>query len=613
MMGSISPGLKSHAVTLYEAGKLSDPVIADLCKDLTTLEGKKFEGELQEFANHAFSLRCFLECLQSGGVVADEIVNQASLEVDVQHTDSDVICLTVTDVDEVHECGRPRHHDGESLRSDYNQNSQVDSGRMYESDAPIFSEHEVLTKDSVEVDVVGTEDNDMQNNGRKASVFDSVTELRRRKYRVDILRCESLAALAPATLERLFHRDYDIIVSMIPLPSSSILPGTTGPIHFGPPTYSSMSPWMKLVLYTTMGYGPVSVVLMKGQCLRMLPAPLFGCEKALIWSWDGSSISGLGGKFGGNLVNGNILLHCVNSLIKYSAVLIVPLKKHDLDKSGRITTVDIPLPLKNVDGSVAHVEDMGLIIEGSKSLNSLLYEISDRLGLWTIGYISLLRVQKENKTESFGPDNENFAWVPLSIEFGIPLFSPKLCSRICDRVVSSCLLQSDSLSEHHEAMQDLRKKLHEICFKYHVTGPTAKIFYETDRIKDSPRLINYASGRLSPLLDPSTPMSGAASEPQRVKLANRHKGRTDVLSFDGSILRSHAPTPVEDSPLINAGKLESDDAESREIVLPGVDLLFDGYQLVPFDIGACLQARQPISLISEAAAASTLFQEDRAL
>ena len=64
-------GLKSHAVTLYEAGKLGHASIADLCKDLSTLEGTKFEGELQEFANHAFSLRCILECLLSGGVATD--------------------------------------------------------------------------------------------------------------------------------------------------------------------------------------------------------------------------------------------------------------------------------------------------------------------------------------------------------------------------------------------------------------------------------------------------------------------------------------------------------------------------------------------------------------
>lgn len=68
-------GLKSHAVTLYEAGKLGYASIADLCRDLGTLEGTKFEGELQEFANHAFSLRCILECLSSGGIVSEDLDN----------------------------------------------------------------------------------------------------------------------------------------------------------------------------------------------------------------------------------------------------------------------------------------------------------------------------------------------------------------------------------------------------------------------------------------------------------------------------------------------------------------------------------------------------------
>ncbi|GMH06966.1 hypothetical protein Nepgr_008806 [Nepenthes gracilis] len=61
MMGSVSPGLKFHAVTLYEAGKLGHTCFDDLCKDLSTLEGAKFDGELQEFANHASSLRCTLK------------------------------------------------------------------------------------------------------------------------------------------------------------------------------------------------------------------------------------------------------------------------------------------------------------------------------------------------------------------------------------------------------------------------------------------------------------------------------------------------------------------------------------------------------------------------
>ncbi|KAI7997586.1 hypothetical protein LOK49_LG10G00637 [Camellia lanceoleosa] len=50
--------LKSHVVTLYEAGKLGHTSIVDLCKDLSTLEGTKFEGELQEFAKHTFTPMC---------------------------------------------------------------------------------------------------------------------------------------------------------------------------------------------------------------------------------------------------------------------------------------------------------------------------------------------------------------------------------------------------------------------------------------------------------------------------------------------------------------------------------------------------------------------------
>ncbi|KAI5419811.1 hypothetical protein KIW84_043826 [Lathyrus oleraceus] len=76
MMGSVSPGRKSHAVTLHEADKLGHASTSDLCKDLSTPEGAKFEGELQEFANHAFSLRCVLECLQSGGVASDVKVEE---------------------------------------------------------------------------------------------------------------------------------------------------------------------------------------------------------------------------------------------------------------------------------------------------------------------------------------------------------------------------------------------------------------------------------------------------------------------------------------------------------------------------------------------------------
>ena len=55
------------------------------------------------------------------------------------------------------------------------------------------------------------------------------------------------------------------------------------------------------------------------------------------------------------------------------------------------------------------------------------------------------------------------------------------------------------------------------------------------------------------------------------------------------------------------GKPDPEDTDSKDVVLPGVNLIFDGVELHPFDIGACLQARQPLWLIAEASAASSTF------
>lgn len=62
--------------------------------------------------------------------------------------------------------------------------------------------------------------------------------------------------------------------------------------------------------------------------------------------------------------------------------------------------------------------------------------------------------------------------------------------------------------------------------------------------------------------------------------------------------------PVKEAPQADTMKTEAEENDSKEAILPGVNLIFDGSKLLPFDIGACLQARQPISLITEAAAAS---------
>lgn len=530
-------GLKSHAVTLYEAGKLGHASISDLCKDLTALEGKKFEGELQEFANHAFSLRSVLECLQSGGMLE----NDMNLVVDDKVDDKVDLQPSIKAGDGLLGTDSSRHDISVDSESEIKAPNNDELFNHSDPEIP-----QITTKSEPMMDLVNPNklNEDIHNEDNISSFEGQTTQNNiskvKKTYLVNILRCESLASLAPSTLDRLFIRDYDIVVSMAPLPTSSVLPGPFGPVHFGPPSYASMTPWMKLVLYTTVSNGPLSVVLMKGQCLWMLPAPLTDCEKALIWSWDGSVTGGLGGKFEGSLVNGNILLHCLNLMLKSSAVLVQPICKYDLDESGKPMTVDIPLPLKNSDGFVANAgDDLGLCLEESAKLNSLLSDLSVMIELWTVGYIRLQKLRKEREIDEISSDNEEYEWVPLSLEFGVPLFSPKLTKKICERVVSSCLLQTDSLDDHHNEMQSLRKRLREICFEYQSTGPTAKIFYHREQPKESFRqLMNFASGRWNIFSEPSTPISATFGGKQRIKLANRQRFHNEVLSFDGNILRS---------------------------------------------------------------------------
>ncbi|KAL5220798.1 hypothetical protein ABZP36_025511 [Zizania latifolia] len=597
MMGSLSPGLKSHAVTLYEAGKLGDSCIAELCSDLASLEGKKFEGVLEEFANHAFSLRCFLECLQSGGVSANENIDkagEAKLPTSSFH-DNVTAHMTKLNIEGTAE------DDSDELPQHNHSDSNNNDGNMLSSSMTLSESRE------------STVSNDVEDGG--TSQLDGSTDINvvktKRKYRVDILRCESLASLAPATLERLFLRDYDIIMSMVPLPSSSVLPGPSGPIHFGPPSYSSMTPWMKLVLYTAGHCGPLSAVFMKGQRFRLLPEPLVGCEKALIWSWDSSVVGGLGGKFEGNLVKGNLLLHCLNSMLKQSAVLVQPLSINDLNASGNLVTVDIPLPLKNDDQLIASVAaQTNLPKEQILNLSSVLKDLSSRFELSTLGYLRLLRLHKLTESDK-QPENVSYQWVPLSLELGIPLFSPNLCERICERVVATCILQKDDLTEHYDLMQTVRRRLRELCNEYQATGPVAKLFNKRGSSKDLPRvLINNISNRWNLAQDPTAP-----SEHERLKLAGRQRCHTKVVGFDGTIIRSYAlalendeaaTRPMsEEQSSAHDGKPDTEDADSKDVVLPGVNLIFDGAELHPFDISACLQARQPLWLIAEASAASS--------
>lgn len=56
MMGNLAAGLKSHAVTLFEVGKLADEVLDNFLTELDTVSDTS-EGEAQRYFDHAITLR----------------------------------------------------------------------------------------------------------------------------------------------------------------------------------------------------------------------------------------------------------------------------------------------------------------------------------------------------------------------------------------------------------------------------------------------------------------------------------------------------------------------------------------------------------------------------
>ncbi|KAI5079634.1 hypothetical protein GOP47_0005113 [Adiantum capillus-veneris] len=605
MMGSLSPGMKGHAVTLYEAGKLNDTNVGDLCDDLQKVEGTKFEGELQEFANHAFSLRHALECLRSSGS------RDAGAEETLEHGEGSPLVHLEKTTEGLEDWRFADNYQGQPRSSDqYASALKQESSKQY---------------DTLDDDFNPRGDNSMHSVSRKSVSRDTETENtvsdrsnrgrarpRKGRYHVDVLRCESLAGLSPASLQRLLRRDYGVIVSMVPLilPPGVVSIDGTGPVQFTPPIRAAVTPWMKLLLYSVVGHGPISIALVRGQRLRRLPPPLYSCERALVWSWDGSGVGGIGGKYEGSLVDGSILLHCLNSLLRYSAVLVQPFAKHDLvdNENGRPLVKDIPLPLDSSFLASGFLEtEMKLDGVEISELRGTLTSVAEELHLWTMGYIRMMRVRSVEEPQQW-------CWVPESVDFGIPLFNVKLCQLVCDRIVQSELLQPASLQRQREAMQKLRQKLQDFVSSYQANGPVPRSVYCRDQPKDSAQLSSLTSGRWNPFVEASLEVP-SVNETGR-KPFDRRRRRSEIMSFDGDILRSFPLTPVYEpnTRLVDDTNPQSsssspkqdpfDETENSDFSLPGVNLLFNGAWLQPLDIGQCLQGRVPAALVAEAAVAS---------
>jgi hypothetical protein len=86
MMGNLSPGLKNHAVTMFEVGKLTDEGMEDFLNELGRV-GQEPEGEAQRYFQHAVILRDTLQFLRHNKQLAPEL-SGSGLGVDLLHCES---------------------------------------------------------------------------------------------------------------------------------------------------------------------------------------------------------------------------------------------------------------------------------------------------------------------------------------------------------------------------------------------------------------------------------------------------------------------------------------------------------------------------------------------
>uniref|UniRef100_A0A8B9K3I0 Family with sequence similarity 91 member A1 n=1 Tax=Astyanax mexicanus TaxID=7994 RepID=A0A8B9K3I0_ASTMX len=359
MMGNLSPNLKSHAVTMFEVGKLSDETLDSFLMELEKVESTA-EGEAQRYFDHALTLRNTILFLR------------------------------------------------------YNKELTPDQGP------------------------------DVPNIGLP----------------LDLLRCESLLGLDPATCSRVLNKNYKLLVSMAPL-SNEIRPiSSCTPQHIGPAIPEVSSIWFKLYLYHVTGHGPPSLLLSKGSRLRKLPDIFQAYDRLLITSW---------GHDPGVVPTSNVLT-MLNDALTHSAVLI---QGHGMHGHGE--TVHIPFPFNEEDLK-------GEFSYSNMCVHKALKLLREKVDLeHQCGYITMLNCNNRHRRRpsdaegdpEYGPgfdangSNESFElvtedngdgtkkqgaevsskedeWVPLELCFGMPLFSSELNRKVCQRIVSHKLCSKDS-------------------------------------------------------------------------------------------------------------------------------------------------------------------------
>ncbi|CAH2285875.1 Hypothetical predicted protein [Pelobates cultripes] len=393
MMGNLSPNLKSHAVTMFEVGKLSDETLDSFLVELEKVQSTG-EGEAQRYFDHALTLRNTILFLRHN----KDLVAQPE--------------------------------------------QQVNAG-----------------------------------------------------LQLDLLRCESLLGLDPATCSRVLNKNYSLLVSMAPLTNEIRPISSCTPQHIGPAIPEVSSIWFKLYIYHVSGQGPPSLLLSKGTRLRKLPDIFQAYDRLLITSW---------GHDPGVVPTSNVLV-MLNDALTHSAVLIQGHGTHGMGE-----TLQVPFPFDEA-------ELQGEFSSANMAVHKALKALREKVDLEHFcGYITMLNPAsrhihqshrrlsdasdgKDEPSLDFSSDvngsTESFElvveettldsgikanevstiekdWVPLDLCYGIPLFSSELNRTVCKKIASHGLCGKESLQYLLHSSRKLSLQVLNFVQSFQESNPT---------------------------------------------------------------------------------------------------------------------------------------------
>uniref|UniRef100_A0A2I2ZPM0 Family with sequence similarity 91 member A1 n=1 Tax=Gorilla gorilla gorilla TaxID=9595 RepID=A0A2I2ZPM0_GORGO len=266
-------------------------------------------------------------------------------------------------------------------------------------------------------------------------------------FPLDLLCCESLLGLDPATCSRVLNKNYMLLVSMVLLTNEIRPVSSCTPQHIGP------------------AIPEVSSVGLNCTRPRKLPDIFQSYDRLLITSWGHDP----------GVVPTSYVLTMLNDALTHSAVLI---QGHGLHGIGETVHVPFPFDETELQGEFTHV-NMGV--------HKALQILRNRVDLQHLcGYVTTLNASSQlanrelsdasdereepdlasgsdvnGSTESFemvigeaAIDSETKQtsgatteadWVPLELCFGIPLFSSELNRKVYRKIATHGLCRKESL------------------------------------------------------------------------------------------------------------------------------------------------------------------------